>query len=281
DGVELARGDLLEDGLVRPDGAVRVADSATRHAQVPLVCRHEPARRPLAVDDLEPRRSVRLPQKRRVAEIRDRIEEALGRIGGRFCHLFGSLYAPFLGALSVLGVIRRAERVLALAPREHEEDEHGADEYGDEPRGVRPLVAVEERRLRSREDRTRVLWMAGRDVLGARERELELSLGRTRYLTRHRLVRHRRGVVTRQDRPEDRGHESAAEVALEIRSTGGHADASDRDRPGEGVRRGGSGEADTDSDEDVRDRDLPVRGVLFPEQQHPDEREDEGDVTRE
>jgi hypothetical protein len=73
-------------------------------------------------------------------------------------------------------VVGSPERVLLFLLREEAVDQRHPDEDGDHGGQVAPLVAFQERLLRRRGDLTRVGGVVGSEVLGARERELELAL---------------------------------------------------------------------------------------------------------
>ena len=78
--------------------------------------------------------------------------------------------------LGVGGVVLGEQRLLALHLREPEEDDHGAEQHGDDAREVGPLVAVEEGCLRGGGDLGGVLRVLLRDRLGAGERLRQLVL---------------------------------------------------------------------------------------------------------
>ena len=86
----------------------------------------------------------------------------------------------------VLSVVHGEQPLLLVVLREHEEDEHGAEEHRDDACRVCPVVAVEERLLRAGDDRFRVLRMLLGNCLGAGERLRQLRLGLDRDLVRRR-----------------------------------------------------------------------------------------------
>ncbi len=95
------------------------------------------------------------------------------------------------------------------------------------------------------------------------------------------VLRERRRVAGREQRAEDRLHDGAAEVALEVGGTRRHAGARHRHRAGERVRRRRAREADADADERVAEADLPVRRVPSSQSsEHREEAEEAEDVAR-
>ena len=119
-------------------------------------------------------------------------------------------------------------------------------------------------------------------VFGARERELELALRAVGDVLAGLGDRrpHRRGVAGGEQRPEDRRHQRAAQVALQIRRSRRHADPLNRHGAGERVRRRGAREPHADPQEHIWNSDLPVRAVLLPEQEHEQERNGEERLPR-
>ena len=145
------------------------------------------------------------------------------------------------------------------------------------PGEVRELVAVEERLLCRGDDLLLLLGVLLGEVCGARIRELELTLGRGRDVLAGGRDRgaHGRGVAGREQGPEDRGHQRAAEVALQVGRARSHADTGHRHRARERVGRRGAGQPDADAHEDQRDGHEPVRCPLAPQEEHADERKAE------
>ena len=79
---------------------------------------------------------------------------------------------------------------------------------------------------------------------------------------------------------EDRLHDRAAQIALQIGRSGRHAGSPDRHRTGQGVRRRRARQADADADEHVAERDLPVGNPALPEDQHRQEAEQAEEVAQ-
>src|SRR6188508_1563 len=130
------------------------------------------------------------------------------------------------GTRRVLRVVGRQEPLLLVSFREAEIDQDGTEQDGDDPGGVSPVSAVEERRLRRRRDLARVLRVLLRYRLCSGEGLRELArnaVGDLLLVRRRRDCRGDRGRVPgRQERAEDRLHDRAAEIALEVRRTRGH-----------------------------------------------------------
>ena len=151
----------------------------------------------------------------------------------------------------VLGVIRGPQRVLRVLLREEAEDERHPDRDRDHRGQVRPLVALEERRLGGRRDLARVVRMLGGEVLGARVGELERGLRALGDVLARLGDRgpHRRRVAGGEERAEDRGHQRPAQVALQVGRSRGHADAGHGHRSRERVRGRRAREAHPDPEE--------------------------------
>src|SRR6266540_4073813 len=137
----------------------------------------------------------------------------------------------------VLLLVLGEQRLLLVLLRVEEEDECRAEHDRDDTGRVGPVGAVDERRLRAGEDLVRVLRVQLGDVLGAGEGLLELGLGRVADLVAVRRGRDRAGdrcgVARGEECTEDRLHDGAAEVALKVGGSRGHAGAFHRDRSGE------------------------------------------------
>ena len=136
-------------------------------------------------------------------------------------------FQPPVTPLGVLSVVRGEQSLFFLMLREAEEDERRAEQDRDDAGRVGPLVAVEERRLRRRRDLVRVL----RILLARSPRRSsndfvswlstlvgDLSLSGDAGDRR----RDRGGVAGCQQRTEDRLHDRAAQVALEVRRARRH-----------------------------------------------------------
>jgi hypothetical protein len=103
------------------------------------------------------------------------------RLNGSGAHRLNGRGRLFVGfhrrRRSILDLIPRKQRFLALLLREEESDDCRSDEDCNDARRVRPLVAVEKRRLRCGGDLTCVLRVLLCDRLcpGKRFRELVLD----------------------------------------------------------------------------------------------------------
>src|SRR4051812_43834563 len=149
---------------------------------------------------------------------------------------------------SVLPVVSLQQPFLLVLPREAQEDERRTKENGDDSGGVGQVGAVEEGLLRRRRDLVRVLRILLGDRLGTGERLLQLRLDAVRDL---RLLRRGcagdrggdgRRIAGGQQRAEDRLHDRAAQVALEIGGARGHPGPGHGDGTGERVRGRCAGE---------------------------------------
>ena len=90
----------------------------------------------------------------------------------------------------------------------------------------------------------------------------------------------RGGRVPRgQQRAQDRLHDGAAEVALQVGRSRRHPCSLHRHGARERVRGRGPRESDADADQAVGQADLPVRDPLVPQEQHRDEPEQAEDVA--
>ena len=164
------------------------------------------------------------------------------------------------------------QRLLRVVLREEEEDDRGAEQDRDDSGRVGPLIALEERRLRAGDDVVGVLRIPLRGIGRGGERLGQLVLHAVVDLVpvRRRGDRCARGrrVAGGEQRAEDRLHDRAAQIALEVGGPGRHPGAVDRHRAGERMRGRRPGKADADPDEAVAEGHLPVGDVLLPEQQH-------------
>ena len=167
--------------------------------------------------------------------------------------------------------------------REAEEDEGRAEQDRDDAGRVRPLVALEERRLRRRRDLIGVLRILLGDPLGTVERlgQLALDAGRDVLAGAGNRCPHRGREAGRQQRTEDRLHDRTAQVTLQVRRPRRHPRPLHGHGAGERVRSRGAGESDPDPDERVAEPHLPVGDVVLPEQEHGEEAEQAEGIARE
>ena len=185
----------------------------------------------------------------------------------------------------VLGVVFGEELPLAVSRREAEEHDHRPDQHGDDACQVRPLVAGEERLLAPA-----VIAVAYWGYCAAIDSALAndswscdwtLAVIWSLLGSAAMLGGDRGRVAGGQERAEDRLHQGAAQIALEIRGARRHAGSPDRDRARERVGGGRPGETDADPDERVREPDERVRAALLPQEQHRAEPEQNEDVAKE
>ena len=158
-----------------------------------------------------------------------------------------------------------------------------ADRDCDGPGCEGPVVAVNEGLLGPGNDLLGVLRILLGDVCSAVVRLGEFALNVVGDLRGVRGTADRRGrrggIPCGQQGTHDRLHDGPTKVTLQIGSTRGHADPSDPHRTGERTRGRRASKPDPGTEQSETKAHHPVRGALFPEQQHDEKGEEDAHVS--